>query len=175
MIRGTINGQSLRLTYPTLVSDSLSYLSATFSFLGDDWRGLEKWVLFTKGEETYGFKLTDDKISAEDGLNLSAGQWTVSVFGALTDGETTERRITTKPQTIFVEQSGALEGDPLPITPPTLGEQLLTEAVEAVSEAKAAKTSAEKCCADMEAILRAILAEQESILELQVELIGGDA
>ena len=175
MIRGTINGQSLRLTYPTLVSDSLSYLSATFSFLGDDWRGLEKWVLFTKGEETYGFKLTDDKISAEDGLNLSAGQWTVSVFGALADGETVERRITTKPQTLFVEQSGALEGDPLPVTPPTLGERLLAEAVEAARAANAAEESAEKCCADIEAILGAILAEQERILALQAELIGGEA
>ena len=174
MIRGTIRGQSLRLSYPTLVSDSVAYLTATFSFLDDDWNDLEKWVLFTKGEETFGFKLTTDRISAEDGLNLPAGQWMVSVMGAVTNGETVERRITTKPQILLVEQSGALEGDPLPVATPDIGEQLLAMAVEAKNEAKESEESALQCRSDVEAILRAIIAEQERILAIQEKLIGGD-
>lgn len=173
MIKGTIKGQSLRISYPTLVSDSLAYLSAAFTFLTDDWRGLDKWATFTKGDETYAFRLTDDGISEADGLNLSAGQWTVSVFGVAADGETVERRITTKPQRLLVEQSGALDGDPLPIKPPGVGEQIMAKANEAVRVARSAEETATGYRADMEAVLDAILVEQESILTIQDGLIGG--
>lgn len=173
MIKGMIKGQSLRLTYPALVSDSVAYLTATFSFLTDDWQGLDKWAQFTKGDETYSFRLVNDRIDRADGLNLSAGRWEVSVFGVATDGERVERRITTKPQRLLVEKSGVLEGNPFPITPPSVGEQVLALANEALRVAKEAEDTAKGYRGDAEAVLEAILSEQESILAIQNALIGG--
>ena len=143
MIKGMIKGQSLRLTYPTLVSDSVAYLTATFSFLTDDWQGLDKWAQFTKGDETYSFRLENDGIDRAEGLNLSAGRWEVSVYGVATDGDRVERRITTKPQTLVVAQSGVLEGEPMPITPPSLGEQILATADRALAIAEGVRRDAD--------------------------------
>lgn len=143
MIKGTIRGQSLRLSYPTVVSDTVAYLTAEFSFLTDGWNGLDKWAQFRKGEQVYSVRLKDDKITEEDHLDLEAGEWQVSVFGTAIDGEMVLRRITTKTYPLTVAQSGALDGEPLPITPPSTGEKILMTAEQALAVAQGVRADAD--------------------------------
>ena len=173
MIKGTVNGQSLRLSYPTLVSDTIAYLRAEFHFAGTEWQGLSKWAYFKQGDCTYSICLADDAIPASAHLNLSGGEWEVYLHGfALENGEV-KQRITTKPQKLFVEASGDGHGEPFPITPPTVGEQILATASEALSVARRAEENTAQYAQNMDMVLEAILIEQESILAMQDALIGG--
>lgn len=166
MIQGTVKGQTLRLSYPTVVSDTIAYLTAVFSFEGTEWNGLSKWAHFKNGDCVFTVNLVDDKIQEEDHLDLAAGEWEVSVHGnALEDGEVV-RRITTDPQKLFVKKSGVLDGEPLPITPPSVGEQILATAEQALAVANELKVEADRQAAELEVVLDGIIAIQE-------ELIGG--
>lgn len=166
MIQGTVKGQTLRLSYPTVVSDTVAYLVATFSFEGAEWDGLSKWAHFKNGDCVFSVNLTEDKIREEDHLDLAAGEWEVSVHGnALEDGEVV-RRITTRPQKMLVEKSGVLDGEPLPVTPPSVGEQILATAEQALAVASSLKAEADRQAAELEVVLDGIIAIQE-------ELIGG--
>ncbi|MBE6619835.1 MAG: hypothetical protein E7625_00525 [Ruminococcaceae bacterium] len=124
MIKGFVQGQTLKLAGAHIVSDTLDYLVARFSFFGDDWTGLHKWVHLQKGDQLYAIKLTDDATRKEDHLNLSAGEWSVWLHGNETvDGQVIER-ITTNACTFTVEQSGALEGEAFEQLPASEAEQL---------------------------------------------------
>lgn len=132
MIVGQIHGQSLRVVYPTIASDTVGYLEAQFDFVTEDWQGLVKWAHFKKGDAVYDVKLTDDKIDKQENLNLEAGTWEVYLHGnAMVDGEVVTR-ITTVPQTVVVHESGVLDGKPLPDVPLTATEQIMATAEEAL-------------------------------------------
>lgn len=124
MIKGFVQGQMLKLAGTHIVSDTLDYLVARFSFFGDDWTGLHKWVHLQKGDQLYAIKLMDDATRKEDHLNLSAGEWSVWLHGnEAVDGQVIER-ITTNACTFTVEQSGALEGEVFSQLPASEVEQL---------------------------------------------------
>ncbi len=124
MIKGTVVGQKLTLQKPLIVSDTINYLTALFEFETEGWEGLEKWAHFRKGKLLYDIKLKEDRIPAEAGLNLAEGQWELYLHGSrYEDGEVT-CRITTDWEKLMVQQAGDLEGAPLPVTPPSVGEQL---------------------------------------------------
>ncbi len=124
MIKGFVQGQTLRLAQTRVVADSIDYLIAKFSFQGEDWRGLEKWMHLQQGEQLYVIQLNDDRTQKSDHLNLSAGEWAVWLHGNVSESGTVTQRITTNICTFTVEQSGALEGDAMPELPASIGEQL---------------------------------------------------
>lgn len=132
MIKGIINGQSLTVSAPLIVSDTVDYLTAEFTF-SEDWLGLDKWAHFAhksaeNGEErecVYDVKLTDDKILKSDHLNLSAGIWSVYLHGTRSAGGEPIERITTDGVTIAVMDCGEIDGEPLPLTPMSVAERIL--------------------------------------------------
>jgi hypothetical protein len=124
MIRGFVQGQTLRLSQGRVVADTLDYLVARFLFAGDEWTGLEKWMHLQQDEYHYAIKLTDNETQKGDHLNLGAGQWLVWLHGnEVVDGEVTER-ITTNVCAFTVEATGALEGEVMPSVLPEVAEQL---------------------------------------------------
>ena len=177
MIEGTIKGQKLRLSYPTVVADTLDYLKASFLFLSPEWTGLSKWVHFKNGDRVFTVALSDGQILAKDHLNLSEGVWTVYVHGDRIENGEVVSRITTDSDMLLVEACGVLDGDPLPMTPPSIGEQILATAEQALAMANRVrvetKETLDELYGDIEGSLSAILAEQESILAIQDALIGG--
>lgn len=125
MIAGFVRGQSLRLSVPRIAADTIDYLTAKFLFQSSDWDGLEKWAHFTKGGAVYDVRLTDDGITADAHLNLTAGKWTVYLHGNRYAGGKVVQRITTEIQTLEVLPTGILNGEPLPDIPPSAAEQIL--------------------------------------------------
>lgn len=124
MIKGFVQGQTLKLAQTRVVADTIDYLIAQFRFQGEDWRALEKWMHLQQGEQLYVIKLTNDRTRKSDHLNLSAGEWAIWLHGnENVNGEVTQR-ITTNICAFTVERSGALEGDVLPELPASIGEQL---------------------------------------------------
>ena len=127
----SINKQILKRVDATrVVSDTVKYLEASFSF-SDDWADLTKLACFQKGENIYEIELAFDSdtgdyvITAGDGLNLSSGTWTISVVGVSVTDSVLDKRITTYPTTITILQAGALGGDAFPEIGGAVGEQIL--------------------------------------------------
>ena len=125
MIKGFVQGQTLKLSQTKIVADSIDYLIAKFTFNGDDWTNMDKWMHLQKGESVYAVRLQDDKTQKEDHLNLGAGEWSIWLHGNLQEDGVVRERITTNICTIHVENSGALSGDALPELPASIGEQVM--------------------------------------------------
>jgi len=125
MIKGFVQGQTLKLSHTKVVADSIDYLIAKFTFNGDDWTNMDKWMHLQKGESVYAVRLQDDKTKKEDHLNLGAGEWSIWLHGNLQEDGVVRERITTNICTIHVENSGALSGDALPELPASIGEQVM--------------------------------------------------
>jgi hypothetical protein len=134
-------------------------------------------VHFKNGDRVFTVALSDGQILAKDHLNLSEGVWTVYVHGDRIENGEVVSRITTDSDMLLVEACGVLDGDPLPITPPSIGEQILATAEQALAMANRVrvetKETLDELYGDIEGSLSAILAEQESILAIQDALIGG--
>lgn len=125
MIAGFIRGQTLRLSVPLIVADTIDYLTAKFLFQSSDWDGLEKWAHFAKGDAAYDVPLTDDQITEDAHLNLFAGEWKVYLHGnRFADGKVVER-ITTNVAILRVEATGTLDGEPFPEIPASETERIL--------------------------------------------------
>lgn len=136
MITGRIQNQTLRISQDSLVAGTINYLSAQFEF-SDEWNGLIKWAHFSKMGENYDVRLSNDGITAGDNLNLSAGTWAIYIHGDLLENDTVTQRITTDVKTIVVKSTGILDGEPLPISPPSVGEQILAIAQSVRDDADA--------------------------------------
>ena len=127
MISFFIRGQTLTVSSPTVAADSVNFLTAKFTFQTSDWDGLEKIAHFRCGELYAEIGLADDGITADRGLNLTAGEWTVSVTGHRTEGGELVQRATTQTAALTVVPSGIGEdGEPLPDLA-SYGEQILAE------------------------------------------------
>ena len=164
MILGTVRGQTLRLSYPTVVADTIDYLEAAFSFEGTEWEGLSKWAHFKMGDRVFSVVLTEDTIRREDHLNLSAGEWEVYVHGdAIVSGETV-RRITTRSCKMQVAESGVLDGEPLPISSPSVGEQILAKAEQALSATGEFRVEVNRLYSDIGTALDEIIAYQDGLI-----------
>ncbi len=136
MIKGFVQGQTLKLSQTKVVAGSIDYLIAKFTFNDAEWASLDKWMHLQKGESVYAVRLQSDRTRKEDHLNLDAGEWSVWLHGnSQEDGVVTER-ITTNVCTFTVEESGVLSGDALPELPAGVGEQVMArmEALEAQME-----------------------------------------
>ena len=139
-IAGSVRGQVLHLIYPPLVGGTIDYLTAEFSFSGD-WDGLSKWAHFKQGSTIYDVPLTNDAITEDQHLNLSAGTWDVYLHGS---GD--NRRITTTTVRMKVLPYLDEDGEPLPEVPLTFAEVLDQRAqrIQAVAYAVEAGESARK-------------------------------
>lgn len=127
MIAFFIRGQTLTVSSPVIAADSVNFLTAKFMFQTSDWDGLEKVAHFRNGDLYAEIGLEDDKITAGRGLNLTAGEWTVSVTGHRTEGGELVQRATTQTVTLTVVPSGiGDDGEPLPDLA-SYGEEILAE------------------------------------------------
>lgn len=116
MITGTVKGQALRISSPTIAADTISYLTARFVFTSD-WDGAVKFAHFSCGENNYSVPLTDDEIREGDKLNLGAGTWKVWLHGERYKGGELTQRITTEEALLVVRATGSFEGGPFPTAP----------------------------------------------------------
>lgn len=135
-----IRNQKLSKTGLKLVADSVNYVDCSFTFKTDDWNGMDKWVVFSKGSEGYRVNLINDAIPKEAGLNLEEGIWNVSLFGENPQGT---ERITTNSVTVEVEKSTIQNGEPLPQIALTEAEQIAAKAQRALDVANEIKARAE--------------------------------
>lgn len=126
MIYGVVKEQRLSARIAA-VADTINYLTAEFSFLTADWSGLVVYAHFKKGEDYYSVQLENGKITPEDHLNLTEGEWELYLHGnEYKDGEVI-KRITTNVIKFTVEPTGALEGEPFPEVEPSVVEQLAAD------------------------------------------------
>lgn len=126
------NNTVIRDDSSTIVSDTINYLTADFYFSATDWDGLTKSVTFTQDETSYQIFLVNDKITEDKHLNLTVGNWIVSVTGT---NSTDSMRVTTVPCTITVAASGVINGEPLTEIPLSTAEQILQQATTANTNA----------------------------------------
>lgn len=143
MISAFINGQTLKLSTPKVVADSVNYLTLKAVFKTTGWEDLTKWVHFKKDNTTYNIELINDEVTADQHLNLPAGEWQVYIHGSKTVSTTLIKRITTEIVILTVEPSGVLNGEPLPLTPPSIGEQILAKAQSAENIAQSVRDDAD--------------------------------
>ena len=121
MLTGYIRGQELRISTPEIAADSIKYLEAEFHFAGRDWDGYVKTAYFINGTSKFALVLADDRITADMGLNLTAGEWEVKLSGVKGSS-----RITTTTEHIFVREFGSTDGT-LPDVTATQAEQILAK------------------------------------------------
>lgn len=121
MLTGYIRGQELRISTPEIAADSVKYLEAEFHFAGRDWDGYAKTAYFINGTSKFALVLADDRITADMGLNLTAGEWEVKLSGVKGGS-----RITTTTEHIFVREFGSTDGT-LPDVTATQAEQILAK------------------------------------------------
>lgn len=142
MIIGRVKNQTLEIEQPVIAADTIDYLTALFTF-SPDWNGLTKWAHFAKGEIVYDIELVNDGIAKDRHLSLSVGSWSVYLHGNEIIGGVVTERITTQVKSLTVEASGVLNGEPLPVTPPSVGEQILAVAQNALSVANGVRADAD--------------------------------
>ena len=120
MLTGIIRGQRLMLRTPLVVADSINYLTAKFTF-DPDWAGRAITAYFVCGDKTITAELTSGEITAEQGINLTAGRWELKLSGIKADS-----RVTAGPVQFDVLPFGATDGE-LPDISLTQYEQLLAK------------------------------------------------
>lgn len=121
MLTGYIRGQELRISTPEIAADSIKYLEAEFHFAGRDWDGYVKTAYFINGASKFALVLADDRITADMGLNLTAGEWEVKLSGVKGDS-----RITTTTEHVYVRKFGSTDGT-IPDVTATQAEQILAQ------------------------------------------------
>lgn len=120
----TANHQSLTAEYLPLAAESVQYLTAKVVCETEDWTEREIKAMFGQGCTVHEVTVTGGEITAKQQLNLTAGDWRVWLVGnSARDGEVIPR-ITTNIAHISVAPTGGTEGNPFPIIPPTVEEQL---------------------------------------------------
>lgn len=136
MLKFYVYGQRLRMENTVIAGDTIDYLTAEFIFQTEDWADTARTAIFQQGNSAYSVLLTEDRIRAEDHLNLSAGEWTAHVVGSVMDGEDVAQRITTTQVRFMVEPSGAVDGETFPAVSASYGEQILAAALAAKATAQ---------------------------------------
>lgn len=121
MLTGYIRGQELRISTPEIAADSIKYLEAEFHFAGRGWDGYVKTAYFINGTSKFALVLADDCITADMGLNLTAGEWEVKLSGVKGGS-----RITTTTEHVYVREFGSTDGA-LPDVTATQAEQILAK------------------------------------------------
>lgn len=114
MIYGFVKEQHLDIC-GKVVANSIDYTTAHFAFFSPEWKEIAKYVQFQQGETKYFYKLYNDEISANRHLNLSAGEWVISLCGIVYENGKLAKKITTNSCKFIVEEAGDVEMKMLPI------------------------------------------------------------
>ena len=138
-----LDGQRLFATQSVIASDTIDYITVQVKHT-TDWDDCSIWAHFENGEEHYAVEVINQRIEADKHLNLCRGVWKVWCVGFAFNGEDIKCRITSTVETIHVQQTGGLDGDPLPEIPPSESEQILGIAISAKEAAQAAKDAADE-------------------------------
>ena len=137
-IQGVVSGQDLNVKQRLIVSGTHNYITAAFSF-SPDWDGTTKFAMFRKNDKGIQRELVNDCIVEDSTLNLPAGIWKLSIEGCIIDGGELIQRITTREVDIVVRKNiNYSSEEPFP-TVPSLGEQILAKAIEALNVAESSK------------------------------------
>ena len=138
MMEFYVSGQSLKMFTPVTAADSLKYLTAQFHFTDDDWDGYTRWAHFRRGETVYVIELDEeDRITEEDALNLTTGEWEIYLTGTKDTA-----RLTTVVVVLTVKESGLVDA-PLHVLPQSVAEQIDAKAAQALLTAQAVKAAAD--------------------------------
>ena len=138
MMEFYVSGQSLKMFTPATAADSLKYLTAQFHFTDDDWDGYTRWAHFRRGETVYDIELDEeDRITEEDALNLTTGEWEIYLTGTKDTA-----RLTTVVVVLTVKESGLVDA-PLHVLPQSVAEQIDAKAAQALLTAQAVKAAAD--------------------------------
>ena len=138
MMEFYVSGQSLKMFTPVIAADSLKYLTAQFYFTGDEWDGYTRWAHFRRGETVYDIALDgEDRITEEDALNLTTGEWEIYLTGTKDTA-----RLTTVVVVLTVKESGLIDA-PLHVIPQSVAEQIDAKAAQALLTAQAVKAAAD--------------------------------
>ncbi len=138
MMEFYVSGQSLKMFTPVTAADSLKYLTAQFHFTDNDWDGYTRWAHFRKGETVYDIELDEnDRITEEDALNLTTGEWEIYLTGTKDAA-----RLTTIVVILTVKESGLIDA-PLHVLPQSVAEQIDAKAAQALLTAQAVKAAAD--------------------------------
>ena len=138
MMEFYVSGQSLKMFTPVTAADSLKYLTAQFHFTDDDWDGYTRWAHFRRGETVYDIELDEnDRITEEDALNLTTGEWEIYLTGTKDTA-----RLTTIVVILTVKESGLIDA-PLHVLPQSVAEQIDAKAAQALLTAQAVKAAAD--------------------------------
>lgn len=115
-----------------LVSDSIGYLTAQFTF-SDDWALLDCWAHWRNSAgHIFDAQVVEGRIS---GLNLASGRWELWVHGHEKTAGTPNVRVVTNAVAFTVRRAGAVQ-DILPDIPLSAQEQIAANASNAVSEVR---------------------------------------
>jgi hypothetical protein len=121
----TANHQTLTAEYIPLAANSVQYLTVKVVCETEDWTGLAVNAIFTQGCIRRGFAVVNGEITAKQQLNLSAGDWCVSLAGYGERDGAIIPLITTNTAHISVMPTNDTEG--FPMIPPTAEEELRAE------------------------------------------------
>ena len=138
MMEFYVSGQSLKMFTPVTAADSLKYLTAQFHFTDNEWDGYTRWAHFRRGETVYDIELDEnDRITEEDALNLTTGEWEIYLTGTKDTA-----RLTTVVVILTVKESGLIDA-PLHVIPQSVAEQIDAKAAQALLTAQAVKAAAD--------------------------------
>ena len=138
MMEFYVSGQSLKMFTPVTAADSLKYLTAQFHFTDNEWDGYTRWAHFRRGETVYDIELDEnDRITEEDALNLTTGEWEIYLTGTKDTA-----RLTTVVVVLTVKESGLVDA-PLHVLPQSVAEQIDAKAAQALLTAQAVKAAAD--------------------------------
>ena len=138
MMEFYVSGQSLKMFTPVTAADSLKYLTAQFHFTDNEWDGYTRWAHFRRGETVYDIELDEnDRITEEDALNLTTGEWEIYLTGTKDTA-----RLTTIVVILTVKESGLIDA-PLHVLPQSVAEQIDAKAAQALLTAQAVKAAAD--------------------------------
>lgn len=125
MIELVLKGQKLAVHTPLLVAGSKDYLTIQIHRDSTEWEDLSLHIFFQNAAHTYELLTTGDFIGTDAHLDLTAGEWSVSVVGYEFDGgDEVAMKVTTNTIGITVAPAPPDAGESLPYTPPTAYEQI---------------------------------------------------
>ena len=82
-----VEGQKIIHDPIHVVADTYNYLEAKVEFLTSEWLGLtDIWLHFRCGLSVFEVLLVDGKVTADNQVNLTAGDWVVYLHGVIRDG-----------------------------------------------------------------------------------------
>ena len=144
MIRLGVDGQRLcLLTAPHIIADSVNYIEMIFE-MTEEWKNITAWAEIIAPD---GKKITpmivDGEITADKGLNLTAGEWTLSLIGDKYENGEVVQRITTNTISMTVKPSGIVDGEPFVIDIDA-GSEIIAEAARYAAEAHGEVVEANK-------------------------------